>query len=154
MKSLNPQFVRSVIDVANACPYFIHLGMKISLLDKGAADVEMDLARAHLQAYGFVHGGAVASLIDTATFWSTFCELGESQGITTVDLSVNYLAPCQEGRLTARGRRIKLGKKLGLAEASVFDQDGKLIAHGTSTILVVPDFGLANRPDLPPKFLK
>jgi len=153
MKKLNPEFVGAVLKLVNSCPYFAHLGMRITLLERGVADMEMDLERAHLQAFGFVHGGAIASLIDTAAFWSAFCEIDASDGITSVDLNVNYLAPCRKGRLTATGRRIKLGRKLGLGEASIFDEGGKLVGHGTSTIMVVPGLGLENGFDLPPKFL-
>jgi uncharacterized protein (TIGR00369 family) len=153
MKKLNPEYIDDVVRIANGCPYFTHLGMRIIHLKNRIADVEMDLRKVHLQAFGYAHGGAIASLIDTAAFWSGFCELEEDQGITTVDLNVNYLAPLQKGSIIARGRRIKLGRKLGLAEASVFDQDGKLVAHGTSTLIIVPGFGLAGGHSLPPKFL-
>lgn len=142
-----------MVGIANRCPYFIHLGMRIVRLETGIADVEMDLGMVHLQAFGFVHGGAVASLIDTAAFWAGYCELEEGQGITTVDLNVNYLAPLQQGTLLAKGRRMKIGRKLGLGEASVFDRNGKLIAHGTSTFIRVPGLALAGGHCLPPKFL-
>lgn len=153
MKKLNPEYISAVVGIANSCPYFTHLGMRITRLKSRIADVEMDLRKAHLQAFGYAHGGAIASLIDTAAFWSGFCELEEDQGITTVDLNVNYLAPLQKGALIARGRRLKLGRKLGLGEASVYDQDGKLVAHGTSTLIVINGFGLAGGHKLPPKFL-
>jgi len=154
MRKLNPEHISAVAELANSCPYFTHLGMRITCLKNRIADVEMDLRKAHLQAFGYVHGGAVASLIDTAAFWSSFCELDEDRGITTVDLNVNYLAPLQKGTIIARGRLIKLGRKLGLAEASAFDQDGKLVAHGTSTIIIVPGLGLTGGHSLPPKFLE
>ena len=153
MNKLNPSHIDHVIRVANGCPYFNHLAMHIVRLDSGIADVEMDLDRFHLQAFGYVHGGAIASLIDTAAFWSVYCDLREGHGITSVDINVTYLAACQAGKLLAKGRMMKLGAKLGYADASVVDQRGKLIAHGTSTIIVVPGMPLDRNPDLPPKFL-
>ena len=74
-------------------------------------------------------------------------------GITSVDLKLNYLAPVQKGKLIARGRCIKLGKTLGLGEAEITSSEGKLIAQGTSTLIILPGFGLAGSPSLPPKFL-
>jgi uncharacterized protein (TIGR00369 family) len=73
--------------------------------------------------------------------------------VTTVDLKLNYLAPARAGRLIARGRRIKLGKALGYAEATVTAEDGKILAHGTSTLMVLE--GKAPRMDTPflPKFV-
>ncbi len=153
MRKLNPEYLETVVKIANSCPYFNHLGMRIIHLKNRIADVEMDLRKVHHQAFGFVHGGAVASLIDTAAFWSGFCELDEHKGITTVDLTINYLAPLQKGNLIAKGRCIKLGRKLGLGEASVFDENGKIVAHGTSTLMIVPGLGLAGGHKLPPKFL-
>jgi len=71
-----------------------------------------------------------------------------------VDLKLNYLTPVRGGRLIARGKRIKMGKKLGLGEAEIRSGDGKLIARGTSTLIVLPGFGLAGSPPLPPKFIQ
>jgi uncharacterized protein (TIGR00369 family) len=107
----------------------------------------------HLQAFGYVHGGVFASIVDTAAFWAVFCKLDENVGITSVDLKLNYLAPVQKGKLIARGRCIKLGKTLGLGEAEITSSEGKLIAQGTSTLIILPGFGLAGSPSLPPKFL-
>jgi uncharacterized protein (TIGR00369 family) len=153
MGRLNPDFVQAVTTLANQCPYFRLLSMNIRELALGHALLEVEMTEKHLQAFGYVHGGVFASIIDTAAFWAVFCELDEDVGITSVDLKLNYLAPVQKGKLTARGRRIKLGKTLGLGEADITGEDGRLIAHGTSTLIVLPGFGLAGQVSLPPKFL-
>ena len=72
--------------------------------------------------------------------------------MTSVDLKVNYLAPASEGKLIARGRRIKLGKTLGLGEAEVTDQDGRRLAPRSSTLIVLADFPFAHEGPMPPKF--
>ncbi len=153
MKKLNPEYVKTVTTLANQSPYFRHLGMVIAELGMGAALVEIQSRDHHLQIYGNVHGGVIASLADTAIFWSCFAELDKSVGITTVDLKVNYLAPVADGKLTARGKRIRLGRTLGLGEAEIFNGEGKLVAHGTSSVIVLPDFHFPGNPKLPPKFL-
>lgn len=86
MKRLNPEYVKAVTALANESPYFRHLGMVIAGLGTGEALVELQSRDRHLQVYGNVHGGVIASLADTAIFWSCFAELDESAGITTVDL--------------------------------------------------------------------
>jgi uncharacterized protein (TIGR00369 family) len=108
-----------------------------------------------LQPFGFVHGGVFASIIDAAAFWAIFFEVeDQNSGVTTVDLKLNYLAPAASGKLIAKGRQIKLGKTLGYADAEVSDDNGKLLAHGTSTVMILPGKGLtADRP-LPPKFIE
>ena len=153
MKILNPDYVKTVTTLANQSPYFRHLGMVIAELGMGEALVELQSRDHHLQVYGNVHGGVIASLADTAIFWSCFAELDETVGITTVDLKVNYLAPVADGKLSARGKRIRLGRTLGLGETEIFNGEGKLVAHGTSSVIVLPDFHFPGNPKLPPKFL-
>jgi uncharacterized protein (TIGR00369 family) len=153
MRKLNPDYLYAVRELINNCPYFRLLSMNVLELSPGHALLEAVVEEKHLQAFGFVHGGALASIIDTAAFWSAFCDLDENTGITTVDLKLNYLAPVKEGKLIARGKRIKLGRTLGLGEAEIVSEDGKLIAQGTSTLIVLPGFGFAGAPNLPPKFI-
>jgi hypothetical protein len=74
--------------------------------------------------------------------------------MTTVDLKVTYLAPAASGRLIARGRRIKLGKTLGLGEAEVSDENGRILAHGTSILMILPDFPFQIDKAVPPKFIE
>jgi len=153
-RKLNPEYIRHVNGLINDSPYFKLLSMKVLDMGFGFSLLDIDLAGKHIQPFGFVHGGVFASLIDAAAFWAIFCEIeGQDAGATTVDLKLNYLAPAQSGKLIAKGRRIKLGKTLGYAEAMVSDEKGKLLAHGTSTLMVLPgNTLLADRP-LPSKYL-
>jgi uncharacterized protein (TIGR00369 family) len=153
MKELNPAYVDCVNRLINNSPYFQLLSMRVVEAGIGFSLLEIDLDRKHLQPFGFVHGGVFASIIDAACFWALFHEIEDpNAGATTVDLKVNYLAPAASGKLIAKGRRIKLGRTLGYAEASVTDEAGKLLAHGTSTLMILPENALATDPPLPPKF--
>jgi uncharacterized protein (TIGR00369 family) len=153
MKKLNPAYVNHVNGLINSSPYFQLLSMKVVEVGVGFSLLEIDLDRKHLQPFGFVHGGVFASIIDAACFWALFHGIEDpNAGATTVDLKVNYLAPAASGKLIAKGRRIKLGRTLGYAEASVTDEAGKLLAHGTSTLMILPENTLATDPPLPPKF--
>lgn len=154
MKRLNPDYIRSVTSFVNGCPYFRLLSMRIEQVGIGFSLLEIDLAEKHLQPFGLVHGGVFASIVDATAFWALFCGIEDpNAGATTVDLKLNYLAPAVSGRLIARGRQIRLGKTLGYAEATVTDQNDRLLAHGTSTLMVMPHNGLAVDAPLPPKFL-
>ncbi len=154
MKTINPAYIERVNQMINCSPYFDLLSMKISGVGAGFSELEIELAKKHLQPFGFVHGGVFASIIDAAAFWSLFYEI-ESQdtGLTTVDLKLNYLAPAVSGKLIAKGRQIKLGRTLGYADAEVTDTAGRILAHGTSTVIVLPGRGLTADPPLPPKFI-
>jgi uncharacterized protein (TIGR00369 family) len=152
MLKLNPDYVNSIKTNVNQCPYFTLLSMKLIDFDIASSLLEISLETKHLQPFGVVHGGVFSSIIDAAAFWCLFAEVDENCGMTSVDLKLNYLAPARNGKLIARGKKIKLGKTLGLGEAEVTDQDGKVLAHGTSTLIILPDFPLAGSDQLPPKF--
>ena len=155
MKKPNPDYLEQVGKLVNRCPYFELLSMKLLDVGVGFSVLEIDLSKKHLQPFGFVHGGVFASIIDAAAFWAIFFEVeDQNSGVTTVDLKLNYLAPAASGKLIAKGRQIKLGKTLGYADAEVSDDNGKLLAHGTSTVMILPGKGLtADRP-LPTKFIE
>jgi uncharacterized protein (TIGR00369 family) len=154
MGRINPHYAEMVKQVVNESPYFRLLSMELREFDIGTSLVEIDLQEKHLQPFGAVHGGVFATIIDATTFWAVYAEVDERSGMTSVDLKLNYLAPAAApGRLIARGRRIKIGKTLGLGEAEVTNEEGKLLAHGTSTLMVIADLSFINQERLPPKFV-
>ena len=154
MPKLNPEYVERINALTNRSPYFELLSMRIIDVGIGFSLLEIDLAEKHLQPFGFVHGGVFASIIDAATFWAVFYGVKEQRdGVTTADLKLNYLAPAKAGKLIAKGRQIKLGKTLGYADAEVSDTGGKIVAHGTSTVIRLPGKGLKLNPPLPEKFI-
>ena len=155
MKTPNPEFIKRVCKIVSASPYFELLSMKLVDAGVGFSSVEIDLTQKHLQPFGMVHGGVFSSIIDAAAFWAVYPGIEDQEaGMTTVDLKLNYLAPAASGKLIARGRQIKLGRTLGYAEAEVLDEAGKILAHGTSTVIILPGKALEADPPLPPKFIE
>ena len=153
MKKLNAEYIQRVNQLVNHSPYFELLSMKILDVGLGFSLLEINLAEKHLQPFGFVHGGVFASIIDAAAFWAIFYNIeDQNASATTVDLKLNYLAPAVSGKLIAKGAQIKLGKTLGYAEARVTDEGGRLLAHGTSTLMILPNNGLVLDRPLPLKF--
>jgi len=127
--------------------------MKIKELDWGTSVLEVELEEKHLQPFGYVHGGAIASVMDAATFWAVFPQVRDGMGLTTVEIKVNFLAPVREGRLVVKGRCIKIGKTLALGDATIYDAKGNLLAHGTATMMIVPDLKVEGQDKLPPKHI-
>jgi uncharacterized protein (TIGR00369 family) len=155
MKTHNPEYVKRINEIVNTCPYFELLSMKLVDVSVGQSSFEIDLANKHLQPFGLVHGGVFASIIDAAAFWAVYFGIKDpNDGLTTVDLKLNYLAPAATGKLFARGRQIKVGRTLGYAEAQVVDQTDKILAHGTSTVIILPGKAIKADPPLPAKFIE
>lgn len=141
---LNPDYVEAVRESLAEAPFPALIGMQLLEVELDLAHIVIDVDERHLQPFGIVHGGVVATLIDTATFWAAFWRLSSDSGLVNVDLKLNYLAavPLGRGRLTAVGRCLQAGRQISYSEAQVIDEVGRLIAHGTSTLMSLPGKGL------------
>jgi len=142
MQQPNDDYINKLIEMVNTSPYPRHLRMELVSISVDQSVVKLKTEQCHLQPFGIVHGGVLATLIDTATFWSVFLRLPEDAGLVNIDLKLNYLKSVSTGAMTAQGRCIRAGRSINYAEASVKDKEGNLIAHGTSTLMVLPGKGI------------
>ncbi len=142
MRKLNDQYLRKLYELISSSPFPHHMRMRLISVSRDQAKVELATEVCHLQPYGIVHGGVMATLIDTATFWAAFARLPEDAGLVNVDLKLNYLKPVKTGLLSAEGACLRPGKTICYAEARVVDEQGDLVAHGTSTLMVIPGKGI------------
>lgn len=160
MLELNPEHLRAVIDVINIGPFFHHMSMRVTELGIGYSVVEVDICREHMNPFGGLHGGVYATAIDTAAYWSAYCDLPEDTGLVSMDIKVDFLAPTSDQKVIINGQKIKSGKTIYLAEAKMCDSNGKVLAHGTSKLMVTHNKQSMNdvikylgSSHLPPKFL-
>ena len=150
---LNPRYTEAISTLVNRSPYFSLISMEIKELQWGTSILGVELEEKHLQPFGYVHGGAIASVIDAATFWAVFPQVKDGMGLTTVEIKVNYLAPVQKGKVVAKGRCIKMGRTLALGEAYINSAEGNLLAHGTATMMILPDLKVEGQENLPPRLI-
>ena len=147
MARINPEYVARIQTTFRASPYPAHMSMTLDALDRGSCTIALEIKPEHFQPFGVVHGGVLATLIDTATFWAAFLSLERpDDGMASVDLKLNYLAPVFGGKLVATGRQLHRGKRLSYTEAHVLnigERGEQLVAHGTSTLMALPGKGIA-----------
>lgn len=143
MQQPNEDYIRKMMNIVNQSHFPKHMHMRLAALSFDRATITLDTAQCHLQPFGIVHGGAIATLIDTATFWCAFLRLPEGDGLVNIDLKLNYLRSISKSRLIAEGRCLRAGRSISYAEASVMDKKGNLVAHGTSTLMALPGKGLS-----------
>lgn len=118
-------------------PYWKALGMKIA---SASDDVVELVVSPHLKQYfGKVHGGVLASMIDAAIASAIHSQLNPEQYAVTVELKINYLRPVVQGKLLARGQVIHMGKNLAVGQASVVDDEDRVVAVGTATFMIQTD---------------
>jgi uncharacterized protein (TIGR00369 family) len=142
MPKLNPEYHQRLLHSVNSSAYPSHIAFRLTGMVEHGCTVELDVLPQHFQPFGIVHGGVLATLLDTATFWAGFQVLPEDTGLVNVDLKLNYLKAVTGGRLIATGKCLRAGRQLSYTEASVVDAKGELVAHGTSTLMALPGKGL------------
>ena len=95
------------------------------------------MGRGHLQQAGRVQGGIVAALADYAMFRAIKPLLNPEETTTTIELKINFLAAAEKGTLTGTAKIISSGRRLMVGEMEVKGEDGKLIAQGLGTYMVL-----------------
>ena len=118
-------------------PFLRFVGIEFGQSEDGVGSVSLPVQPHHLQAAGQVHGGLIAVLADTSFFRAARTLLGPSQRTTTIELKVNFLENTNSGRLTATARVISNSNRLIVADIEVTSDDGRLIAQGLGTFLVI-----------------
>ncbi len=114
-----------------AAPIATHLGMTIRFDEKFRAIFELPYTGRMNNGIGTIHGGAIATLIDNAA-WFTIAARQEGW-IATVEMQIRMLEPVRGEAIWSRGKIIRLGKRLSTAEAEVRTSDNRLIAKGSGT---------------------
>src|SRR5580658_9562703 len=105
----------------------------------GFAVFEGDTGPHLLNPLGIVHGGWALTLIDSATGCAGHTLLPPGVGYTSVETKANFTRPIKQdtGRVRAEGRVVSRGRQIMTAEARILDADKRLLAHGTSTLMVL-----------------
>ena len=122
------------------------MGFRLVEVDKGRAVFEGIPGPHLLNPLGAVHGGYALTLIDSACGCALHTELDAGVGYTTVETKVNFTRPVAPdgGLVRCEGRVLSRGRTIATADAFLRDGAGRLLAHGTSTlILLYPRTGKA-----------
>ena len=119
------------------------LGFRLVEIGQGVAIFEGEPGTHLLNPLGTVHGGWALALIDSAAGCALHTELPAGAGYTTVETKVNMVRAIKAGDATVRceGRVLSHGRQIATAEAKLTGADGKLLAHGTSTLIVLHGHG-------------
>lgn len=93
----------------------------------------------HCNPMGSVHGGWAATVLDSAMGCAVLSTTARGQLFTTLELKVNFVRGMTEhtGPVVGEGRVIHAGRRVATAEGRLTDASGKLLAHGTTTCLIL-----------------
>jgi len=111
------------------------LGIEIVELRRGEATLSMSVRPELTRMSGIVHGGAIASLMDSASAFAVLTLLGPEEQTVTVDLTLHFLRPVSEGRIEARARVLRAGRRVCAVSIDATDASSKLVATALTTYL-------------------
>jgi uncharacterized protein (TIGR00369 family) len=126
-----------------APPIARSLDFLLAEVEEGRAVFTLTPSEFHYNPIGVVHGGVAATLLDSAMGCAVHSLLPAGTGYTTLELKVNLLRPMTRdtGPVRAEATVLHSGSRTALAEARLVDAAGKLLAHATSTCLILAHRG-------------
>jgi uncharacterized protein (TIGR00369 family) len=127
--------LRRIQKAIGTVPFARLLGLELDEVGSGTATLSLNIRPELKQNQGVVHGGVIASLIDTATAFAILSQLETGERVTTVDLTISYLRPITSGRITAVAKVLRAGRRLFVVSAEVFDHNEKLTTTALSTYI-------------------
>ena len=114
------------------------IGARLTAVEPGATEIALPYRDDLTQQKGFVHGGIIGMIADTACGYAAFSLMPAGCSLVTVEYKINILAPAR-GALVARGEVVKAGRSLTVARAEVYAEGGKHIATMQQTLMMLPD---------------
>jgi uncharacterized protein (TIGR00369 family) len=130
---IKESYERALRRAVEETPYYQLLRISMEQIDTGFARFRMPFRKELTQAWGIVHGGAIASLADTAVAFALMTLIQPGQKVLTVEFKINFFSAVDSGEMIGEARAVYTGKRLVVADMEVKNEKGTLIAKGMAT---------------------
>src|SRR5712664_348723 len=134
---LDPRKVERARTAFSSVAFAKFLGLELGEIGDGTVSIHLPVRAELMQNQGVVHGGVVASLIDTASAFAVLTQIEVDERVTTTDLTIHYLRPITSGRMTATARVIRGGRRLFVLSVEVTSDNDVLVATAVTTYIKV-----------------
>ena len=130
--------VRALLATGRQPPFGEKLGISLIEADHGHAVFEATPDGSSYNPMGSVHGGYIATILDSACGIAAHTALKPGYGYTTLELKVSFVKGLSStsGTIRATGRLISMGRRAAFTEATLHNDKGQVCATATSTLLV------------------
>lgn len=135
---LDPEYRARVEGSFARQPFMAHIGARITALAPGFCEVAVERRPELTQQHGFVHGGVLASIADSAAGYAAFSLMPADSSVLTVEYKLNIVRPGAGEAMIARGRVVKPGRTLFVVQADVFARKGgkeELVVTSLQTLM-------------------
>jgi uncharacterized protein (TIGR00369 family) len=124
------KFFRSAPSVSN-------VGIEPLFISDGKCKMKMAVKPEFMNVIGTLHAGITTFLADTSMFGAAWSTLRNGESVTTLEIKINLLKAVRGGILEAEAKILKRGRTIVLSAADIKDEKGDLVAHATSTLMVI-----------------
>lgn len=124
------------LSTTNRAPYYKTISMDVMSYDRKGAVMRIRIGRKHINPFGTVHGGAMASLIDSVGGFAVKPHLKDGGEPIAVSLHIDFIAPVLKGDIIACAKVVHLGRRLARTEAVITDENHKMVAKGTVVYII------------------
>jgi uncharacterized protein (TIGR00369 family) len=131
------RYLEQVRKVANSSPYHRLLGIEATEIREGESRIQMLFKQELTHPYGIVHGGAIASLADSAVAMALISLVEPKDRITTIEFKINFFVPVSKGELKAHAKIIHKGSKTAVGDVEVINEGGELVAKVIATYSIM-----------------
>ena len=128
-QALNPEYDKVVTDSFARQPFMQTIGATLSTLEPGICEISMDKDKSLTQQHGFIHGGLVAAVADSAAGYAAYSLFPADSTVLTVDYNVKFLRPANGSKIRARAEVVKPGRSLYVVKADVYVEDTETERH-------------------------
>ena len=114
------------------------LGFRLTAVEKGRAVITGVTSEAYCNPNGSIHGSWAAAVLDSCMGSSVHSMLDAGVGFTVIEFKIDFVRPITvaTGEVTAEGRVVNVGKRIGIADGTATDSAGRVLARGTTTCLL------------------
>jgi uncharacterized protein (TIGR00369 family) len=113
------------------------IGASLTVVEPGQVEVALPYRDDLTQQKGFIHGGIIGMIADTACGYAAYSLMPADSSLVTVEYKINILAPARAS-LVARGGVVRAGRKLTVTRGEVYSEDGKHVASMQQTLMTLP----------------
>jgi uncharacterized protein (TIGR00369 family) len=114
------------------------IGARLTVVEPGTTEIELPFRPELTQQKGFVHGGILGMIADSACGYAAYSLMPATSSLVTVEYKINILAPARSG-LVARGQVIRPGRTLTVTRGDIFMADGMHVASMQQTLMMLAD---------------
>lgn len=122
-KISNPHFKENILNALTGQHFMNLTGFKITKIEAGYIEGELDIEQKHKQQYDFLHGGVSATCLDIVMGFASYTLLPIDKGVVTAQLDILYYNPGVGTKLIAKGWVDKAGSRLYFCEGEIIVVD-------------------------------